>query len=199
MEWTKILDFITNEKTWAIVAAVSGAIAAIAALLTVYQASSSSREERESRRPYFTLAAPGIKPLPQSPPFRIQITMENIGVDPAYDLIGMIFFVEKSLTKPPEFTFNFSIANDIPSKTPTPWYNDDLVLPANVPPHYIVLGIKYYDPILKKSFAQVFYMKWAGVSNGQTYPDFVHVAIEDKKPIFEHLENELKDFSEKEK
>jgi hypothetical protein len=200
MDCTKVIvNFITNEKTWAIVAAVSGAIAAIAAMLTIYQASSSSREERESRRPYFTLAAPGIKPLPQSPPYRIQITMENIGVHSANEIIGKIIIIDKSLSKPPETIFNLSIANDVPPKTPTPWYKDDLALPANVPPQYIVLGIKYIDPMLKKYFTQLFYMKWAGVSNGQTYPDFVHVTIEEKAAIFEHYSNILKEFQEKEK
>lgn len=195
MNWDKIVNFILSEKTWAIVATISGAIAAIAALLTVYQASSSSKEERESKRPYFTLSAPGIKPLPQSPPFRIQLTMNNIGVHPAYDLIGKVLIMEKSLTNPPAFTFDFSVANEIPAETPTPWYNDALYLPANVPPHYVVLAIKYYDPILKRFFTQMFFMKWDGVINGQTQPDFVHVSKEEKSKLFNHLKTMLRNFT----
>lgn len=191
MHLKRVLSFILSERSWAIVAAISGAVAAIAASLTVYQAISASREDRESKRPYFTLSAPGIKPLPQSPPFRIQITMDNIGVHPASDLVGKILIIDRTLTSPPEFSFDFSVANEIPAETPTPWYND-VYLPQNVPPQYVVLAIKYRDPILKKFFTQIFYMKWDGVLNGQTQPDFVHVTVEEKATLQRHLTTVLR-------
>jgi hypothetical protein len=53
--------------------------------------------------------------------------------------------------------------------------------------------------MLKKLFTQLFYMEWAGVSNGQTHPDFVHVTIEEKTAIFGHYSNILKEFQEKER
>ena len=195
MDWSKIVSILSNEKTWAIVAAISGAIAAIAALLTVYHARIAWKEQIESNRPYFTIAKPGIKPLPQSPPYRIQITMENIGVRPAYDLFGKIYIINKNLKDGPQFTFDFSVANEISVKTPTPWYNDSLQLPTNVPPQYVVFAIKYRDPVVNKSFAQVFFMKWDGVVNGQFHPDFVHVSIEEKQKIKDHLKDLLRDFT----
>ena len=195
MDWSKITSILSNEKTWAIVAAVSAAIAAIAASVTVYHATITWKEQIESNRPYFTIAKPGIKPLPQSPPYRIQITMENIGVRPAYDLFGKIYIINKNLKDGPQFTFDFSVANEISVKTPTPWYNDSLQLPTNVPPQYVVFAIKYRDPVVNKSFAQVFFMKWDGVVNGQFHPDFVHVSIEEKQKIKDHLKDLLRDFT----
>jgi len=195
MDWCTFLSVLSNEKIWAIVAAISGAVAAIAALLTVYHARITWREQIESNRPYFTIMKPGIKPLPQSPPFRIQITMENIGVRPAYDLMGKIYIIDKNLKRGPQFIFEFSVANEIPTKTPTPWYNDSLLLPKNVSPQYVVFAIKYTDPVVKKSFAQAFFMKWDSVVNGRFYPDFVHVSIEEKLKIKEHLKILLRDFT----
>ena len=195
MDWSKIASILSNEKTWAIVGAVSTAIAAIAALLTVYLATTTWKEQIGSKRPYFTITEPGIKPLPQSPPYRIQITMENIGVHPAYDLFGKIYIIDENLKGRPQFTFDFSVANEIPAETPTPWYNDSLQLPTNVPPQYVVFAIKYWDPVVNKSFAQVFFMKWDGVVNGQFHPDFVHVSIEEKQKIEDHLEDLLRDFT----
>jgi len=196
MDWCKfIISILSNEKTWAIVGAISGAVAAIAALFTVYHARSSWKEQIESNRPYFTITEPGIKSLPQSPPYRIQITMENIGIRPAYDLIGKIFIIDKNLESEPRFTFDFSVANEIPPKTPTPWYNDTLRLPKNMPPQYIVFAIKYSDPVINKSFTQVFFMKWDGVVNGVFDPNFVHVSIEEKQKIKDHLKDLLQNFT----
>ena len=195
MDWCKFLSILSNEKLWAIVAAISGAVAAIAALLTVYHARTTWKEQIESNRPYFTIMKPGIKSLPQSPPYRIQITMENIGVRPACDLVGKIYIIDKNLKSGPQFTFDFSVANEIPAKTPTPWYNDSLLLPKNVPPQYVVFAIKYRDPVVNKSFTQVFFMKWDGVVDGHFYPDFVHVSIEEKQKIKDHLKDLLRDFT----
>lgn len=195
MDWIKIASILSNEKTWAVVAAISGAVAAIAALLTVYHARTAWKEQIGANRPYFTIANPGIKLLPQSPPYRIQITMENIGVRPAYDLFGKIYIIDKNLKSDPQFTFDFSIANEIPHETPTPWYNDTLQLQTNVPPQYIVLAIKYKDPVVNKSFPQIFFMKWDGVTNGQAHPDFVHVSKAEKQKIGDHLKDLLRDFT----
>lgn len=117
--------------------------------------------------------------------------MENIGIHPASDLSGKILIIDKNLKSEPQYVINFSVANEIPIKTPTPWYNDDLYLPVNVSPQYIVLAIKYNDPILNKSYQQMFFMKWGGVVNGQFYPDFVHTSNEEKQKIEVHLQSLL--------
>lgn len=194
MDWNKIFALLTSSEVLAVISSISGAIAAVSAMFAVYQTRTSLKDDRESNRPYFTIAAPGIKQLPQSPPFRIMIGMENIGRHPAQELVGKILMLEKSLSRQPTFTFDFSVANDIPTGTPTPWYNDTVVLPPNVPPQYIVLVIKYRDPILKKDFAQAFFMRWDGVNIGATHPDFVHVSMEEKMTLGKHLHKTLEQF-----
>lgn len=51
-----------------------------------------------------------------------------------------------------------SISNEIPNNSPTPWYYDNLHLSENMPPKFIVVIIRYSDPILEKEFNQQFYM-----------------------------------------
>lgn len=168
---------------WDIISTLSGLIAAIVALITVYIAISSLQKENQYKRPYFTIEKPGIKVLPGAPPYRMQITLYNTGVHPAIDLVGTIKILEYTLDKKPQFDFEFSVANDIPHDSPTPWYNDGVMLPNDLKKQYVVLNIEYGDPILKDSFSQSFYMKWDGIQNGITHPDFVHVNIEERENI----------------
>ncbi|CBE69247.1 MAG: hypothetical protein F9K13_06340 [Candidatus Methylomirabilis oxygeniifera] len=186
-----MVRFLWSERTWAIVSAVSGMVAALAATFTVYQAMTTTREDREAKRPYFTIEAPGIKPLPKSPPYRIQITMRNVGVHPATRLNGKILFVDANLATKPAYAFDFSVANDVPSGSPTPWYNDSLILPNDVPPMYVVLAASYSDTIIGKDYSQAFYMRWDGVKNGQTQPDFVHVSASERSRIEQALRTEI--------
>lgn len=194
MDFCKFLSSLNNETIWVVVTAISGATAAIAALFTIYHARKTWKEQIESNRPYFTIKAPGVKELPDSPLYRMQITLENVGIRPAFDLSGKIYIVDKNLNKKPDFTFDVSVANDIPPNTPTPWYNDTLQLPTNVPPKYIVFAFRYNDPIINEVFAQVYYMKWDGVKNGTISPNFDHVSMDEKGEIIEHLEELLKPF-----
>jgi hypothetical protein len=176
---------------WTAVSAVAGAISAVAALFTVWNARKSAEEERKNKRAFFTISEPGIKPLPDSPPFRVQITLENTGVYSATDVKGKLLFVEADLSDDPDYSFDFSIGDVVDSNTPTPWYNDGLHLPNEVDSHFVVLGIRYLDMRLKEEFSQCFFMKWSGVNNGTTHPDFVHVSIEEKEMVTEHLRDEI--------
>jgi hypothetical protein len=187
----ELLALLKSETTWAIVSAVSGMVAALAATFTVYQAATAARKDREAKRPYFTIEAPGIKPLPSSPPYRIQITLQNVGAHPATALEGKVLFVDAALAAKPAHSFDFSVANDVPSGSPTPWYNDSLMLPDNVPPMYVILAVLYRDDIIGRTYSQAFYMKWQGVENGKTHPDFVHVSASEKVRIEEAVRNEI--------
>lgn len=190
--WQTFLHLLKNEKTWTVVSAVASSLAAIAALITVKLLINARKEELEVKRPYFTISKPGIKQLPNSPPYRIQITMENVGVHIAQNNKINIYFIDSALAREPDHSNEHSIANDIPPNSPTPWYVDTLLLPPNMPPKYIVVMIEYEDPILKKKYSQRFYMKWSGVENGKTHPHFTHVDIEEKKRIIQYFEQHLK-------
>lgn len=185
-----LLEILKKDVFWSALSAVAAMVAALAALYTIRMAIEAAKAERLSRRAYFTISKPGIKQIPNSPPFRIQITLENVGSNPAEDLTGKILFIDHSLKKTPDSQVDLSVANEIPSHSPTPWYYDELVLPENMPPKFIVVLIKYNDPIINKYYPQQFYMKWHGVKNGVTHPDFVHVSKTEKDNLIEYIENQ---------
>ena len=194
MNWNKIVKIISNEKTWAIIAVLSGTVASISALLIVLNVRATWKEQIEYNRPYFTITKQCINRLQQSPQYRMQFTLENIGVRPAYDLYGNIFVLDKNLKGKPNYRFDLSIADEIPARISIPWYSDNIILPGNLPAQYIVYAIEYRDPILKKYFDQIFYMKWNGVIEGNPDSNFVHVSIEEKMKIANRINVKFQDF-----
>ncbi len=185
MKWFDgvILWFVAvlrNEKTWSVVSVIAGAVAAVAALVAVRQTSESHREQLRSARPYFTVKDPGIKA--DSLPYRIQITMVNMGGRVASDLFGNIDMMDQDFKGRPASIGEFSVANEIPPNIPTPYYIS-VSLPVNMPPQYIVMHIRYKDPIVDTDFSQDFFMRWEGVRDGKTPPDFVHASLGEKNKI----------------
>lgn len=181
----------TSFKDWIWTSAPWTAFSAVVALISVFVVRGSIRDRIASERPYLILEQPGIKALPDSPPYRVRITLINQGVRPALDLVGRLFFIQQDFEGRP-MQLSFSIANAIPSKSPTPYYNDSLQLGNEVPPMYIVLSVKYRDPLTNGSYPQQFFMKWGGVQNGKTHPDFVHTTLEEKSKISAALEEVYK-------
>lgn len=163
-----------------VVAIFFSAVSAIAAVCAIWQARQSAREARQAVRPYFLLEEPGIKPLQDSPPFRIQLTLRNVGGRIAASLEGRLYVTSAVDDVGPAIDTKFSVANDIPPTTPTPWYADSLVLSASCPPHFVILGIKYLDPLQNKTFTQSFFMRWDGAQDGKFQPDFVHACAAEK-------------------
>ncbi|MGE5456873.1 MAG: hypothetical protein ACM3RX_00810 [Methanococcaceae archaeon] len=159
----------TNYMT--VISVLSGAIAALAALLSIILTYKIHKSDRDSKRPYFTISSPGFKPM--SGLLRLQITFLNIGVHPAKYFKGEIRIFQEDLEN--ESKLPIDVVNDITSNSPTPYYNDSVRLGNNMPKHFIYCKINYFDPLLNKNFEQEFYMKWDGVTNGFTHPDFVHV------------------------
>lgn len=168
-----------------LVSVISGAIAALAALVAIYLTFISQKTEREYKRPYFVIEAPGFKPLDKA--IRLQITFINNGVNPAKDFNGEIRIFQMDLKN--EIKIDIDVVNDIPQNSPTPYYYDNVILGSNMPKHYIYCNISYLDPISKKTYKQEFFMKWDGVLNGYTYPDFVHVNKTDKEIIEKYIKN----------
>lgn len=160
----------------------------------MWLAFSSLREANAAKRPYINVAAPGIKPLPKSPPYRIQINMENAGVNAAQNLEARLLMFDQSLKSPPIATIDIGVANDVPAKTPTPYYNDSVVLPQNQLPLFIVPALKYKDAITGKRYSQVWCMKWDGIMAGVTNSDFVHVSPAEKNGILPYVEQYLRRF-----
>jgi hypothetical protein len=123
--------------------------------------------------------------------------MENRGGRVAKDVYGSLKIVEvQTEERQTVFETSFSISNEVPPNSPTPWYNDSVVFPRNHPPCAILLVLKYRDPILNKAYVQLFTMKWAGVVDGVTHPDFVYSSIEqaaDYAPILQRFSGLISD------
>ena len=194
MNWNKIAQIIRSEKTWTVITIFSGTVASISALLIVVNLRAVGREQIESNRPYFTLTKRSVIQLPQSPQYHLQFIIENIGIRPAYDLYGKMFIIEENFKGKPNYTFDFSIANEIPARAPVLWDSDPLFLPKNLPTQYIVLAIEYSDPIIKKIFDQTFYMKWNGVIEGKPDSNFVYVSMKEKMEMINRVNVTVQDF-----
>lgn len=174
---------LANGNFWAAISSIGGSVSAIAAFIIVWNSRQANKEALEALRPYFMLEAPGIKQLPGSPPFRVLLTLKNIGGRVANNLDGRIYIVDNQPNSRPILDLAFSVANDIPPQSPTPWYNDTLQLAAQLPPHYVILGIRYQDHIMNRKLKQLFCMRWDGVNNGIFQPDFVHISSSEYKQI----------------
>lgn len=178
---------MVSSETWVAMSALGTLGAALAAWWTVRIESSARAEERGRRRPYFTVSEPGIKDIGEAPSYRIQISFENVGVNPASAVIGRILFVTEDLDTAPGADVQFSLANDVPVDTPTPWYHDGVQLAENMPPHYVIAYLSYRDALTGTSHEQFFYMRWHGVEDGTTHPDFVHVDMDTAGQLDEYI------------
>ena len=52
--------------------------------------------------------------------------------------------------------------------------------------HYIVMNLKYTDPIFEKIHEQIYYLKWYGIEDGKPQQIF-HASKEDKDRIVNYL------------
>ncbi len=50
------------------------------------------------------------------------------------------------------------------------------------------------DPVLKKTFAQTFYMMWNGIEQGQADTSFVYVTMDEKVRIRDSIDVIFRDF-----
>lgn len=181
------MNILKDNTFWSAISSMCAVITVVIAFYSIRMTISDRKKDRETSRSYFAIYEPGIKKLPESPPYRIQITFSNIGRHPSDGLEGNIFFIDASLQSKPESIIPLSVANDIPPNSPTPWHYDNFIPPKNMPKKYIVVLIEYYDPILKKEFNQPFFMKWDGVKDGFTHPDFTYITKSERKKIKDYL------------
>jgi len=180
---------VSNNDLYTTISAIAAAVSAIAALITIIIAVKSQRAERNKNRPYFIIEAPGFKPLPNHL-LRLQITFINKGRNPASNFNGAIRMFDTNYSNENEIVFD--VVNDIPSDSPTPYYNDGIGLPLNLPPHFIYCEINYTDNLLNAEYSQRYFMKWDGVQQGATHPDFVHTNKEEKTKIEEYIRKNKK-------
>jgi hypothetical protein len=193
MGWNQVKHLLSHDKTWTVVSAIAGMIAALAAMVAIWQTKTMRTQELMARSPYITFTDAGIKVLPESPPYRVECTMANVGTEPACDLEGKIFVVDSKLSEPLISVIQVSVGNDIANRTPAVWQNDTLTFGPEAPPFYLVLAIKYWDR-KQKRYDQDFFMRWQGAHDGKAKPDFRHATTEQRQELKQRLHEDLQEF-----
>jgi len=172
-----------------LIATIATAVLAITALITVYITISAWKEEREANRPYFTFKESPAVLLNDSPEFEIVFT--NVGEHPAVNLWSKSVVFNAELKTKPVALDEYALVNDIPKnafatlligleelKTQT----DE----GNVDPHFVVIVLKYEDPIIDEYFEQKLYIKWNGMENKKRLST-THAQEDEKQKIVQYF------------
>jgi len=156
----KIFEILKKDKTWTVVAAIASSIAAIAALLAIFQTSSILKSERDFRRPYLKIYEATMQQVDKENTFTFKVALENIGIDPLRDPQMKLLVKNISLDKD-LFGVFYSFADEVPPGGTLFFVRQDIKsseITDNA--YYVILAIRYKDPILKKDFAQIIFGKW---------------------------------------
>lgn len=145
-------------------------------------------------KPSISIREPKIENLDPQGNCRLYFGFENIGSRSAKKLEGKIIILNKTLDNSPDYYAFLSPVNELPSKTPSSYWDDEgLKLKGDVPPKYIIIEFTYRDSLLFfKKFDQRIYKKWGGVSEGKYYPDFTDITSKDEKDEIDKYLSELK-------
>lgn len=182
-----------NIKNWnwsGSVVTVSTAIFAFVSLVSVYISVTTWQTQREAARPYFTfLESPTIQSTENSS-FEFEFKFKNVGTHPATSLYSRTLVFEQRMLQKPILIDDYTVVNDIPRDTTTSLLlslkDEDLSEKLNVNPHFIIICLRYADPIVHKSYTQTIYLKWAGVITGRQQP-LIHVEMSEKENILSYL------------
>lgn len=189
-----IVSIILKEKTWTVIAAFSTAIAAVAAFFAVYQTHTIWTERLESERPYLVIEKPLMKQILQSNKYMFVFDLKNIGGRSASQLFGKVYLFKKNSPYDCTYDLNISSANSIAPNVAYSSHYEDSDFNTNLPPHWVIVGIKYSDPITKTDYSEIFYCQWEGIKNDLLYSDISSVTIPEKEMLKEKYKNYLSQF-----
>jgi len=175
-----------------IIGTLATAVLALTALITVYLTIAAWKIQQDAARPYFVLK--------ESPKVDIgnELTLElkfnNIGIHPAVNLSSKTIVFDDQLTGKPIHHDESAIVNEIPKDAASSLI---MIIPSddidsqqrNIDAHYVVVDLRYADPILNKSYSQTIYMKWNGVQVGKMQPT-VHVRVDEKEKITNYFQKQ---------
>lgn len=166
-------------------------IFAVTSLITVYISLSAWRQERESVRPYLTFRNSPQVHFKDNGQLVLSIRFTNVGLHPVASLHSQTIIVDSSLNKEPLHTDQYTLVNNIPQNAVA-----DLIIyisgekkgisKETINEHYIIINLKYSDPILAKDYEQIIYLRWAGIKKGKINPIF-HASQEEKNQIITYL------------
>jgi len=174
-----------------LIVTVTTLIFAVTSMITVYISLSAWRDEREAVRPYLTFQGSPKVYFQNSNQLEFSFRFINVGQHPTGNLHCQTLIVNSKLDCQPLHTDQYSMVNYIPQNTTA-----DLVIKIDIEAaglnteeikeHYIVINLKYADPVLEKQHEQIIYLKWAGIIDGIPTPIF-HASKEDKTKIVNYL------------
>jgi len=164
-------------------------IFAITSLITIYVSILVLKEERESQRPYITIINSPVVTINQSDNNQLTFvfTLGNVGQHPVATLHVQTIIVDSKFDKEPLHTDQFTFLNNIAQNDAKDLkiIIDNINLNA-IKEHYIVMNLKYTDPIFEKIHEQIYYLKWYGIEDGKPQQIF-HASKEDKDRIVNYL------------
>lgn len=181
-----------KKRDWStIVVTGSTGIFAIISLISVYITVNTWITQREAARPYFTFKDSPVVELSNQVKFEFKFW--NVGTHPATELTSKTLVFDQSLSGEPLLIDKYSVVNDIPRDTVTSLLVDMDPKDINpglpdIRPYYIVISLKYTDPILKDSYNQTIYIKWAGVIGGRPQA-LIHAEASEKQAILKYLKD----------
>lgn len=178
-----------QEKNWSnIVVTISTAIFAIVSIITVYISVTSWQAQREASRPYFTFKESPVVHLDGTISFEFKFI--NVGTHPASYLSSKTLVFDQNLTAKPIFIDDYTVINDIPRDTATSLLlvidNKEICQKSDLNPQFVIINLSYTDPIIRKSYIQTLYLKWAGIIAKKPQP-FIHVGVDEQESVFNYL------------
>lgn len=187
MDPTTIQSWLTAAST---IAAAISALAAWQALKLGYE---NRKFELENGRPYFSFESARMeqKKLPNAPGNESHSGLDpntavakgifkNYGARPAVGVKATAYVIPHDENISP-LAIPSSLADDFPpgAEWMTQIGEQQIVAP-NQYGHFLVVGIRYSDPVTKQDYRQMFFMKWAGVKDSIVYGDIVAATEEEK-------------------
>lgn len=169
----------------------STTIFAIISLISAYITIVSWQTQREAARPYFTFKESPIVELGSQVSFEFKF--QNVGTHPATELTSETLVFNQDLSQKPLLIDDYSIVNAIPRDTVTSLlvHLEPRELNPNlpgIPSYYIVISLRYKDPILNDSYNQAIYIKWPGVIDQKIQP-LIHVEASEKQTILKYIDS----------
>jgi len=181
----------SHHNTYQLLVTITTFIFAVTSMITVYISLTAWKEERESVRPYLTFTqSPSVEILHKKD-LTFSFHFTNVGAHPAASLHCQAIFADSDLNAEPLQVDQISLANYVsPDSTVDLVINIDMqsqeIDAGQVSQYYIILNLKYFDPVFETQYEQIIYLRWAGISKGQLQPIY-HASREDKAQIIQYL------------
>jgi hypothetical protein len=192
------MDPTTLQAWLTVVSTVAAAVSAIAAWRALKLSHESTVYQREQGRPYFSFEATRMerKQLPSLPGVTGPASLDpsvavakgvfkNYGARPATEISSSVFIIPNDEVTPP-IEAPSSLADDFPPGAE--WMaqlGEQTIAGPQHPGYFFVVGVNYNDPLTKRNYRQLFFMRWPGIQDGIVYGDIVAATKEERTQLIQ--------------